>query len=322
MSTSSFDNFAWLTNGFLQRLYIGITTVADNCKKIFAASFEVKTMKRPNSRGWYAAVAAIIFIVANNLPYLMRFFDLKRFLPSLVVLGFRNILEIVLCFFGVSFAHRFGFKRSARELGLRAPVKRASVFSFIAALPMLLAFAITSSVNPNMTFLTVGVGCFIAPFAEEVLFRSFMFRQLYRRARFGFWLSALIPSVLFALGHLYQSNDFWELVGISVITGLGSILSCWIFIRWQDNLWAIFGLHSLMNLWWEVFAVDNTALGGWLANAARLLTITLAIVLTIYKNRIWKPMPIEAENILMSEDDEKVKGENTERLSFAKPALI
>jgi len=279
-------------------------------------------MRRPNSRRWYAAVATIVFVVANNLPHLMRFLDLRRFLPSLVVLGFRNILEIVLCFFGVSFAHCFGFKQSARELGLRAPVRRALVFSFIASLPMLIAFALTSKVNPNMTFLTVGVGCFIAPFAEEILFRSFMFRQLYRRARLGFWLSALIPSVLFALGHLYQSNDFWELVGISAITGLGSILTCWIFIRWQDNLWAIFGLHSLMNLWWEVFAADDTALGGWLANAARFLTIALAIVLTMYKDRIWKPLPIEAENILVSKDDEKAKGDNIERLSFAKPALI
>lgn len=33
---------------------------------------------------------------------------------------------------------------------------------------MLIAFALTSSVNPKMTLLTVGVGCFIAPFAEEV----------------------------------------------------------------------------------------------------------------------------------------------------------
>lgn len=278
-------------------------------------------MKIPNSRGWYAVVATIIFVVADNLSYLMRFLDLKRFVPSLVVLGFRNILEVVLCFFGVSLAHRFGFKRSARELGLSAPVKRAFVFSFIASLPMLIAFALTSSVNPKMTFLTVGVGCFLAPFAEEVLYRSFMFRQLYCRARLGFWLSALIPSVLFAAAHLYQSDDFWELVGITAITGLGSILSCWIFLRWQDNLWAIFGLHSLMNLWWEVFAVDDTALGGWLANVARLLTVALAIFLTIYKDRIWKPLPVEAENILVPNGREEATGDNSKRLSFAKPAL-
>lgn len=278
-------------------------------------------MKRPNSRGWFAAVASIVFLAADNLSYLMRFLDLRRFVPSLVVLGFRNILEIFLCFFGVAVAHRFGFKRSARELGLRAPIKRALVFSFLASLPMLIAFALTSSVNPKMTFLTVGVGCFLAPFAEEILYRSFMFRQLYRRAHLGFWLSALIPSILFAAAHFYQSDDFWELVGISAITGLGSILSCWIFLRWQDNLWAIFGLHSLMNLWWEVFAVDDTALGGWLANAARLLTIAIAILLTIYKDRIWKPLPVEAENIILTNDKEEAKENSAEILSSAKPAL-
>jgi len=287
-----------------------------------AVPLQVKIMKRPNSRAWYAAVAALFFVVADNLSYLMRFLDLRRFVPSLVVLGFRDTLEVILCFFGVSLAHRFGFKRSARELGLRAPVKRALLFSFIATLPMLLAFAFTSSINPNMTFLTVGVGCIIAPFAEEVLFRSFMFRQLYRRARLGFWLSAMIPSVLFSLGHLYQSTDFWELVGISAITGLGSIFFCWIFTRWQDNLWAIFGLHSMMNLWWEVFAVDDTALGGWLANAARLLVIGLAIVLTIYKDRIWNPLPIESENIQLTKGDEKPTLNNAEKLSFAQPALV
>jgi membrane protease YdiL (CAAX protease family) len=134
----------------------------------------------------------------------------------------------------------------------------------------------------------VGVGCFLAPFAEEVLFRGYLFRQLYARARLGFWPSALIPSVLFALGHLYQSSNPSELAGIVGVTGLGSILGCWILLRWGMNLWTVVALHSLMNLWWEVFAVDTTALGGWLANAARLGTIALAILLTIFKDRIWR----------------------------------
>lgn len=146
-----------------------------------------------------------------------------------------------------------------------------------------------------MTILSVGVGCFIAPFAEEVLFRAYLFRQLYRRGRLGFWLSALIPSILFAAGHAYQSSDPMELAGILAVTGLGSILGCWLFMQWQDNLWVVFALHSLMNLWWEVFAVDDTALGGWLANGARLLTIACAILLTIFKERIWRPLPTPAD---------------------------
>lgn len=113
----------------------------------------------------------------------------------------------------------------------------------------------------------------------------------------GFWLSALLPSALFALAQVYQSNDLSELLGIVAITGSGGLLFCWVFMRWQDNLWPVFGLHAAMNLWWEVFAVDDTALGGWVANGARLLTIVLAVLLTIYKDRIWKPLPAETGNV-------------------------
>jgi uncharacterized protein len=179
---------------------------------------------------------------------------------------------------------------------LTKPVGRGLAFAAIATLPMLIAFALTSDVNPNMTFLSVGVVCFIAPFAEEVLFRGFLFWQLYMRARLGFWVSALLPSIVFAAKHLYQSDDLMELVGIVAITGTGGIGFCWFFMKWRYNIWAIFGLHSLMNLWWEVFAVDDTALGGWLANGARLATVVIAVLLTIYKDKFWRPLPSEAED--------------------------
>ena len=85
-------------------------------------------------------------------------------------------------------------------------------------------------------------------------------------------------------------TDPLELAGILAITGVGSLISCWLFMRWQYNLWVVVGLHCGMNLWWEVFAVDDTALGGWLANGARLLTIACAILLTIFKDRFWPPL--------------------------------
>lgn len=253
-------------------------------------------MNLSSPRGWYAAAAITVFIVTTQLNGILKAVGLTQMLEWPIVLGIRNALEVTVCLIGVAIVHRFGFSRSARELGMLAPVGRALVFAFIATLPMLITFASTT-VNPKMTVLGALVFCFIAPFAEEVIFRGFMFRQLYRRARFGFWISALLPSALFAAAHLYQSQNLGEMVGILAVTGLGGIGFCWVFMKWQDNLWAVFGLHALMNLWWEVFAVDDTALGGWLANGARLLTIALAILLTIYKDKIWKPLPIEAENV-------------------------
>lgn len=276
-------------------------------------------MKPVHSRKWYAIIASVVFLAAVNLHDFLRYVGLRRIFQSYVVNSLANLLQIALCFFGISLAHHVGLRAAWRELGLRAPVKRAFVFSFIAALPMLLAFALTSNFNHEMSAASVLVGCVVAPFAEEVLFRGYMFRQLYRRARLGFWVAALVPSVLFALVHVYQAESGGELIGILGVTGIGSIIGCWIFMKWQDNLWAVFGLHVLMNLWWEVFAIDDTALGGWLANAARILTIVLAVVLTIYKNRIWKPLPIEAENI-SHEAENKGSPVNREMLRLSQAA--
>jgi hypothetical protein len=51
-------------------------------------------------------------------------------------------------------------------------------------------------------------------------------------------------------------------------------------------------LHALMNLWWYIFEVDTTALGGWLANIARLLTIVLSVAVTLLAPRIWTSEPL------------------------------
>ena len=255
-------------------------------------------MKNPRSRYWYAAIAALVFAFIDQYNHFLKLIGWKRFISEwLIVLGIRNALEVATAFIAVAITHRLGFKRAARELGLLAPMGRGLAFAAIATSPMLITFAITMPVNPNMTFLTVGVLCFIAPFAEEVLYRSFMFRQLYRRAKLGFWISALAPSILFAAAHLYQSDNLMEQLGIVAITGTGGIGFCWFFMKWRDNLWTVWGLHAGMNLWWEVFNVDDTALGGWLANGARLATVIIAVLLTIYKDKIWKPLPSEAANV-------------------------
>lgn len=251
-------------------------------------------MKQPRSRWWYAAIATLVYAFVDQYNAFLKLIGWRRFFDEwLVVLSLRNAAEVITCFIAVALTHRLGLKRAARELGVDKPIGRGLAFAAIATLPMLITFAFTSSVNPKMTFMTVGVLCLIAPFAEEVLYRAFLFRQLYRRARLGFWVSALVPSVVFAAVHLYQSDNLMELLGIVAITGTGSIGFCWLFMKWGDNVWPVWGLHAGMNLWWEVFAVDETALGGWVSNGARLATIIIAVLLTIYKDKIWKPLPSE-----------------------------
>src|SRR6266571_8329491 len=252
-------------------------------------------MRRHRSATSYALIACAGFVICTYISALMKLTGLRRILHGWIWVGVVNLFQVIICVSAIVAAHASKLKGALAELGLRAPIRPAAAFSFVAAFPMLLAFAVTSSINAKMSVLSVGVGCFVAPFAEEMLFRGYMFGQLYRRARWGFWLSALIPSALFALGHAYQAGGLWELTGIFAVTGVGSLLGCWIYMWWQFNLWVVFWLHCLMNLWWEVFGVADTALGGWIANGARLLTITAAILLTIHRDRFWKPL-ISDEN--------------------------
>ncbi len=167
-------------------------------------------MKPQHSRTWYAAIACVIFVICTYMGDLMRLAGLRRLFHGWLFVGTFNILQILFCIGGIMAAHSARLQRALAELGLCARFGRAAAFSFIAALPMLVAFALNSPINAKMSFLSVGVGCFLAPFAEEVIFRGYMFGQLYRRARWGFWLSALIPSALLRSDTLIRRAARWN----------------------------------------------------------------------------------------------------------------
>jgi len=131
---------------------------------------------------WYALCALVAFVAIDHLGDLLHQLDLRRFMPWRIVLAIRNSLEVAFSILGVAVAHRGGLKFAVGELDMTAPVKPALAFAAIASAPMFLAFAFGFSINHGKTFLSVAVGCFIAPFAEEVLFRGYLFRQLYQRA--------------------------------------------------------------------------------------------------------------------------------------------
>ncbi len=49
---------------------------------------------------------------------------------------------------------------------------------------------------------------------------------------------------------------------------------------------------------------SNRALGRWIANGARLLTVTIAILLTIYKDRFWEPFDATSTHVSEWEQQE------------------
>lgn len=143
-------------------------------------------------------------------------------------------------------------------------------------------------------------GTVVAGFVEELFFRGFLFGQLFKYTRLGFISSIIIGAIIFASGHLYQSQDFYELIGIFSVTFMGAVLFAWLYVEWNYNLWIPIFLHTLMNLVWHLFEMDQTALGEMLPNIFRGLTILLAIAFTvIYKRNRGMELVVTKDKLIM-----------------------
>jgi uncharacterized protein len=173
----------------------------------------------------------------------------------------------------------------AGPLGLGANILHGFSAALVFALPMFAGGLIFFAFNRDITFNRLIAGTLLAGFFEEFYFRGFLFGQLFRNSRFGFIPAVLLGAVLFASGHLYQSNELGAMAGVFLTTFMGAVLFAWLYVEWNYNLWVPVSLHFLMNLSWMIFSVSENALGGPLANLFRGLTITLAIVGTIWWKR-------------------------------------
>jgi membrane protease YdiL (CAAX protease family) len=154
------------------------------------------------------------------------------------------------------------------QFGLRAaPLRHAIAMAFIAVVAFL-AFEITYTgifdpKNPQKIVEDLGADestallvcgaiavIVVAPIAEELLFRGFLFRVL--RLRMGFWLAAGIDGVLFGLVH-------GSLVILPILAVLGVAL-CWVYER-TGSLFPCIAMHALNN----TIAYGGTTNHGWVA---------------------------------------------------------
>jgi uncharacterized protein len=207
---------------------------------------------------------------------------------SLWAILYSVVQLLIVCVCAVTVMRLFGggAMQALKDLGLSRGIARGFLVGIIATLPMPILFGIAGHAKFNADIaVQVGVFGFISAVGEEVRFRGFAFGLLYRRLGLGFWLSVILPTAFFGLGHLYEVRGIQDSLRIVALTGLGSIWFGWLYVRWEYNLWIPIALHALMNSWWTIFGASETALGGTEANIARLLTIVLSVVLTLWHCR-------------------------------------
>jgi membrane protease YdiL (CAAX protease family) len=182
-------------------------------------------------------------------------------------------------------------------LGLQDAPARGIIFGLIATAPMAVVapFRPHGAITPDVLTGTVLLG----PFAEEVLFRGFLFTELRTYARWPLSWAIAVSGMAFGAAHvpnldvsvagvLYQLMRQPQMA-IATALSLGAAFGvpamagavfAWVFHR-SRTLWPAIGLHACLNLWWTVSRPEQTriVLRPDLAGAAQMLSMALAIVL-------------------------------------------
>ncbi|HEV8254540.1 MAG TPA: CPBP family intramembrane glutamic endopeptidase [Vicinamibacteria bacterium] len=228
------------------------------------------------------AVSAIALTISTATPTLGPYRELYGRAPHWAGMGVKAA-QALLCVLGLVLAHRVGLRGALRELGLAAPVLAGLMVGLGVSLPMLIGLGLTYEPSRHLAAERLLKAAVVSPFAEEVLFRGYLFRQLYRRAGWSLAAATAVSALAFGLSHapVVAAGPGVVVAAELLVTTAGGALFAWLFARWGDNLWVPIGLHGGMNLWWDVFAVDNTAIGGLPANAVRGLTVVFAVVVAV-----------------------------------------
>lgn len=172
-------------------------------------------------------------------------------------------------------------------LGLNKNIIKGLGIALICTAPLYIIFPFFGGINSDLTFPLLLQKSILPGFKEELICRAFMFGLLFRYAKTGFGWAVILPALYFGSVHLYQGHDLLSALAAFGVTFIGALYFSWMYVEWNFNLWVPVGLHMLMNGAWVIFSMDGTevAAGGLISNIVRILSIMLAIAITIWYKR-------------------------------------
>ena len=185
-----------------------------------------------------------------------------------------------------------------RELGLMANPLAGAAVGLATAIP-LLTLSVQSTLLPVSVAAAVGTAI-VGPFAEEVLFRGLLFRQLVLRGGTRPLVAVVISALMFGAAHisgffdlshgrLGYVYDVWPYPKYLVefgLTALGGVLFAWMTYRW-NSLWPAIAVHACLNLSWQMTSGAPT-ITLFETTMTRLTSVTIACYLTwrFTRNRV------------------------------------
>ncbi len=251
-------------------------------------------------------VKILLLVLLSFTAYYVLFLNFQTIKNGLDKLTHQGLISYILTYFVVGIPVFIGTyflsnKTNIFEsLGLTKSVLTGILTAVLFTLPMFIGSMSFFKVNNEIDMQQFIAGTIVAGFMEELFFRGFLFGQIFKKTRLGFIPSIFFGALLFAFGHLYQSQNTNELIGIFMITFFGAIFFAWLYVEWNYNLWIPIFTHTLMNVSWNLFEVDSSALGDIKANIFRGLTIITAILFTIlYKRKKNQKIIINRQTLML-----------------------
>lgn len=169
-------------------------------------------------------------------------------------------------------------------LGLNGNIVKGLGIALLCVAPIYIGFTIFGTFNADTSLALLLSKSILPGFKEEFVFRAFMFGLLFRYSKTGFLGAVIFPALYFGSLHLYQGHDIISSLAAFGLTFLGAIYFSWMYVEWNFNIWVPVGLHILMNGAWVLFTMEGTevAAGGMISNTMRVISILLAIFITIW----------------------------------------
>ena len=149
--------------------------------------------------------------------------------------------------------------------------------AIICCTPMAIGYGFLSD-ELNLSIPAIITGSVYAGFFEELIFRAALFGVLFKYCRWGFVPAALISSVIFGLGHIYQGNDAISALMAVAITTVAGTWFAWLYCECGYRIWFPMWMHIFMNAAYGIFGMSGGAVGDLQGNLFKATAIVLSIV--------------------------------------------
>jgi membrane protease YdiL (CAAX protease family) len=232
-----------------------------------------------------SVIAIITFIISTQVKYLYAYalFGVKTWnaMDELTA----NILVTLFQFTAMSLVAWLIIKKSPfLVLGLNTGFFESLKWALLCCIPIFIGYPCIASFNHDINLNGFYSNLISAGFFEEFMYRGFLFGILFFYAGWGFVPAIIIPSLIFASGHLYQAHDLGSAISVFAFTTVASVGFALAYIIWK-SLWMPIFMHAFMDITWELFNLHGGAVGNGTANIFRFTAIGLAIFFTIRKAR-------------------------------------